>query len=704
MLKTQQGEFTVNKFKTSYTIGLLLFAIYCGADKEKGPMIAPIPGANASNHNDLTTAGAFAGACFTADKFNVGRGIYDITGSAAELGMMGYAMVDQKTAGIHMRLRARAFLIESPCNGKRLVYVSADLGQIFQSVKQGVVKRLVATYGDVYSDENVILSATHTHSGPGGYSHYALYNLTILGYDQQNYDAIVNGIFQAIVRAHNNAKPATIELAAGDVNDASMNRSPIAYAANPATERAKYTADIDKKMTLLKFRGTDGKELGLLNWFAVHATSIGNKNHLISGDNKGYAAYRFEKAKGTNYASADTFVAGFANANEGDVSPNLWGVPDLVHDFDRTYTIGNRQYETANTLYNQGGKVLSGGVDYRHAYVNYSQVTVDAQWTGGAAKTTCKAAIGVSFAAGSTEDGPSGVPLITEGMTYGGASWPMFTLVPDDQACHEKKIILLPTGRMTPYPWTPEVLPVHIARIGSLAIVAVPFECTTMCGRRLRDTVGAELKADGVTDVVIAGLADAYAGYVATKEEYSVQHYEGASTHFGPNQLGAMQQEYGKLARAMRNGETVNPGPTPRDLSNKQSSLITGVVFDDVPLFKSFGDVYQDAAASYSRGTVASAIFWGAHPRNNLRTQGTYLEVQRWNGSSWVTVASDWDPETKYEWARDGIANSKVTVKWSIPTNAATGTYRLRQYGNWKSGWTGAISAYTGTSRSFTVN
>jgi neutral ceramidase len=203
---------------------MLLFAIYCGADKEKGPMIAPIPGASASNHNDLTTAGAFTGTCFTADKFNVGRGIYDITGSAAELGMMGYAMVDQKTAGIHMRLRARAFLIESPCNGKRLVYVSADLGQVFQSVKQGVVKKLVAAYGDMYSNENVILSATHTHSGPGGYSHYALYNLTILGYDQQNYDAIVNGIFQAIVRAHNNAKPATIELATGDVNDASMNR------------------------------------------------------------------------------------------------------------------------------------------------------------------------------------------------------------------------------------------------------------------------------------------------------------------------------------------------------------------------------------------------------------------------------------------------------------------------------------------------
>lgn len=257
---------------------------------------------------------------------------------------------------------------------------------------------------------------------------------------------------------------------------------------------------------------------------------------------------------------------------------------------------------------------------------------------------------------------------------------------------------------MTPYPWTPEVLPVHIMRIGNLAIVGVPFEITTMSGRRLRETIAAELKQDGVTDVVIAGLADAYAGYVSTPEEYSAQQYEGASTHFGPNQLPAMLQEYTRLARAMREGTPVNPGPAPRNLANKQSTLITGVVFDDVPLFKSFGQVYSDAAASYSKGSVASVTFWGAHPRNNLRIQGTFLEIQRLSGSSWVTVASDWDPETKYMWARDGVANSKVTIKWSIPSNATSGTYRIRHYGNWKSGWTGAISSYTGTSRSFTVN
>jgi neutral ceramidase len=651
----------------------------------------------------IDTAGAGLQACQERTDFQIGAGIHDITGPAAEIGMMGYAMVDQKTTGIHTRLRSRAFVLASPCNGKRVVFVSADLGQIFQAVKQRVVTRLHARYGSLYSDANVILSATHTHSGPGGYSHYALHNLSILGFDQQTFNAVVEGIYQSIVRAHDNMGPGRIAIATGDLVDASFNRSPLAYAENPASERAAYSHDTDKRMTVLKLSDPSGAGLGMISWFAVHATSIGNQNRLISGDNKGLASYLFEKAEGTSYSAARTFVAAFANSNEGDVSPNLWGVPDHVHDHERNQIIAERQYSTARSLYQGADPVLSGGVDYRHAYVNLAGLSVDAAFTGGAGpRTTCAAAIGVSMVAGSTEDGP-GLDFIPEGMVWDGVSWPPITLVPEDQACHEEKIILMPTGRMTPYPWTPEVLPVQIAIIGNLALVALPFEITTMAGRRIRQVVAAELAAMGVDHVVIAGLANAYAGYVATREEYALQHYEGASTHFGPYTQDALEQETHRLAAALRSGAAVPPGPTPRDLGCCQSTLITGVVFDDKPLFKSFGDVETNALAAYSRGQTARAVFWGGHPKNNLKTQDTFLHVQRYVNGAWVTVARDWDPETRYIWQRNGIANSLITVEWDIPADAQPGTYRLVHSGHWKSGWTGAISPYTGQSRSFTV-
>ena len=41
----------------------------------------------------------------------IGCGIYDVTGPAAEVGMMGFAEVAQTTQGIYMRLWSRAFII-----------------------------------------------------------------------------------------------------------------------------------------------------------------------------------------------------------------------------------------------------------------------------------------------------------------------------------------------------------------------------------------------------------------------------------------------------------------------------------------------------------------------------------------------------------------------------------------------------------------
>ncbi|WP_073560366.1 neutral/alkaline non-lysosomal ceramidase N-terminal domain-containing protein [Archangium sp. Cb G35] len=655
-----------------------------------------------------TRSDALADPCAANQGFQVGAGLYDITGPAAELGMMGYAMVDQKTAGIHQRLRSRAFVVASPCNGKRAVFVSADLGQIYQGVRQQVVEKLRARYGTLYTDDNVLLSATHTHSGPGGHSHYALYNLTILGYDKQGFDAIVDGIFQSIVRAHDNLAPGTIRVASGDLLDASINRSPGAYLRNPATERAQYAHDTDKRMTLLRLQADDGQEVGLINWFAVHATSMGNDNLLISGDNKGYASYLFEKLKGTNYSTQRTFVAAFAQSNEGDVTPNIYGGTNGggANDFESTELSGRKQYNLAKTLYDTASAPLTGGVDFRHAYVAMDSVQVGPAYTDGVWRTTCEAAIGDSMLAGA-EDGP--------GYGYEGSTcesiddaWGVFNCALFTTACQGEKPIVLEMGTMQPYPWTPEVLPLQVVRLGNVALVALPFEPTTMAGRRVRQQVLAQLSPVGVDQVVIAGLSNAYAGYLSTREEYAKQDYEGASTHFGPWTLAAVQQEVDKLASAIRTGATVAPGPTPRDLRNNQSTLQTGVVYDDKLLTVSFGSVVTNALASYTRGQTVSVKFWGGHPKNNLRRQGSFLQVQRKSGTSWVTVANDWDWETKYRWKRYDCAPtygcSHVTTEWTIPADAVPGTYRIRHEGDWKSGWDGLIRAYSGTSREFTVN
>jgi len=642
--------------------------------------------------------------------FLIGTGIHDITGPAAEVGMMGYSMPHQKTAGIHMRLRSRAFIIALHDRSKYVAIVSADLGMIFQGVKQQVIKKLKANaeLSDLYDDENVLLSANHTHSGPGGYSHYSLYNLSILGFDKVNFECIVDGIYESIFKAHKNLSEGSIFINKGELKNAGINRSIEAYNLNPQEERDLYKNDTyndtNKEMVLLKFVTKDGDEIGMLNWFAVHSTNLGNTNKLISGDNKGYASYLFEQSKRTDYMADKTFVAAFAQAEAGDVTPNIWGYPNGTDDFKRMETIGLRQYNVARSLYKSANEKLMVNLDYRHVYLDLSKVSIDSKWVNGDNDIhTCDPAIGFSKLSGSTEDG-IGVEFIPEGMTFDEVTFPPFTLVPELQECHKEKRILIPTGDKEPFYFTQVKLPLQIMIIGQLAMLAVPFECTTMAARRLKKSVTDGFSAVGVEHIVIAGYANAYAGYVTTREEYAAQHYEGASTHFGPYTLNAYQQKFNEMAKSLENGEPMDSGPVPPDLSDKQKIHPIGVLFDLEPPGKNFGDIHTNAQPAYSKGQTVKVVFWGGHPRNDLKIQETYLKVECKSGNEWISIAYDWDPETKYKWERSGIAFSKITIEWTIPEKVGTGEYRIRHFRHSKSFWSGDIEPYNGTSRSFTIS
>jgi hypothetical protein len=53
-----------------------------------------------------------------------------------------------------------------------------------------------AEYGDLYSSDNVMLTATHTHAAAGGYNEYFLYHITSWGFVKQSFDAMMEGILQ----------------------------------------------------------------------------------------------------------------------------------------------------------------------------------------------------------------------------------------------------------------------------------------------------------------------------------------------------------------------------------------------------------------------------------------------------------------------------------------------------------------------------
>ena len=106
---------------------------------------------------------------------------------------------------------------------------------------------------------------------------------------------------------------------------------------------------------------------------------------------------------------------------------------------------------------------------------------------------------------------------------------------------------------------------------------------------------------------------------------------------------------------------------------------------------------------TYAKGETVTATFRGAHPKNDLRTEDSFLQVQRRTGAGWRTVLTDRDWDTTYTWERQGIAASRTSVEWRVDERTPPGTYRLVQTGDWKNGWTGRVEPYRGASRAFTV-
>ncbi|KAI9988437.1 hypothetical protein PInf_021849 [Phytophthora infestans] len=643
--------------------------------------------------------------------YNIGVGKSDITGPAAQVVMMGFASSDESSAGILNCLYARAFLIQDAITRKRVMFVHCDLHSVMQLVHQEVLAQLATKYKGLYTEQNVILHATHTHAGPGGTARYFLYDVSSFGYVSENFDKIVSGIVSAIDAAHNSIQSGTIRWNKGEVSKGVKNRSPEAYLANPSSERAQYSSDVDSTMRALHFFSSSGKLRGVLAFYPVHPTSLSVQNLLISGDNKGYAEFLLED-------ELDDVIVGIDITNAGDVSPNLIDNGDGTFSGEGNTTIesaeimGKRQYDTLSSLIKGTSELVHGSIVANLSYVDFSNVALTGVTPNIAdpyANRTCPAVIGQNFAAG-TEDGRV-LSMFTEGnlkanalfRTLGGVVKEAPQWVKDCQ--NVNKVPLLAVGLMDLVPWVPNILPVQIAKIGQFAIAVTTFETT---GRRIRSTVKKALTGAGVTEVELAAISNAYAQYMTTKEEYRTQHYEGASTLFGPNQLAAVQQELTRVATSVADSSVpLDVGPTPLQINrNSLITLQTGVVMDSAPLLRSFSDVRTQPSSSYSVGSVASAVFAGAHPKNALTLVSSFCDVQKLGSNgAYTTVMTDAHWDLRYRWERYLIAESKNTCEWNIRKGGRTsvaGTYRFVHRGYSKN-LLGALAAYEGTSSTFIV-
>jgi len=528
--------------------------------------------------------------------------------------MMGWGDPRHRVSGVKWPLQSRAVALVDDASAKRLILVCLDACAITEALRREVARRLREKHG--IADDEFILSATHTHSAPGGYSTYVFYELTGDGFHPGILDAYATGVAASVDRAMAALRPGQARFASGrfplDVPVA-FNRSIRAYNRNPEVEkvaRGERHRAVDREMTLLRFDGLDGRPIAAWNWFPVHATSIHRDRREIHPDHKGLAA-GFLEAELSKRGASD-FVAVFAQGAAGDVSPNFRYHPGLrekrgLHRDDEESCRANARFQSdhALLLFDQAASArpLRDALGGRLEFHDFSGMKVDPDFVDGRSGVTTGASeIGLPQLYGTAEGRGTSLPFLyfVWGMVWvsrlyrsiadrwqgRAARWP-WSIHP----AQGKKVTVIESGRsrllgtsrvdaaplpdfldptvatmkrwaragiLIERPFTPQDLPIQLVRLGDLAIAAVPGEFTTVAGRRLREVLEKELAPQGISRVLIQGYANAYASYVVTPEEYDVQGYEGGCTHFGRYTLPGYLTIFRRLARQWGEGRAAS--------------------------------------------------------------------------------------------------------------------------------------------------
>lgn len=541
--------------------------------------------------------------------YEVGAGKADITVFKLGVGMMGYGMYYNIVKGVETDLFARALVIRDTTTGKKVALVNAEVCFITIAVQRGVWKKLRRKHEDLgFQEDAIMLTAQHTHSAPGGYSHFGLYNMSIPGFVPEVYQKVVDGIVDAIVQANENLQPATLKVTNGEIHadkEVAFNRSLDAFNENPEvkTKLKKEEANqaVDRNMVLLRADDLDGNPIASWNWFGVHTTSLSNDNHRICSDNKGYAS-KFHEDK-VKKRKKDKFISVFAQRKAGDVTPNWkwdrkkkWTRGKFEDDFESAKFNGNIQFERAHSLFKEAKnkQELPLQLDHAMTFVDFRKVIVDKEFACGQDDArTGPACHGVAFFEG-TKEGPGMPPavgalarLLCRGQkAYELAAAPFkpkekaeriyekyhtqgpkdILVEADDRrilGTRDIKNLVVPAwadpavgqfkrfhanGSLGEKPWIPQILPIQLIIIGDIALAGIPAEITTIAGQRLETSLQEILADRGVKQVICSTYANAYCGYITTYEEYQLQLYEAGHTVFGQHFLGALQTKFKALA------------------------------------------------------------------------------------------------------------------------------------------------------------
>ncbi|KAL9654538.1 hypothetical protein ABK040_006603 [Willaertia magna] len=220
--------------------------------------------------------------------------------------------------------------------------------------------------------DNTIMSAAHTHSGPGAITPELLWSLApatdliVTSLQEQLAQSIAN----CLVQAEKSLQSAQLGIGYSNIYNVTENRR---------SDFSPYVTrnTVDTNVGIIRVDTLDGKPLATLWNFAIHGTCMGSKSMLASGDIMGKVNQYIEQQLGG--------VSLFVNADAGDSDPTPESCSQKPEFYGAKVISAKVMQERANiqTFNQMDLKVSSRLIDFGPTNLNLTLQRVGNCTTGG---------------------------------------------------------------------------------------------------------------------------------------------------------------------------------------------------------------------------------------------------------------------------------------------------------------------------------
>lgn len=528
--------------------------------------------------------------------FQAGFGRADIT-PPPKVGLSGNGPEGREARGYRTRLYARALLLQDSA-GSRLALVVVDMPHTSLLLQRQVARRLLDA-GLGIGVDRLLLSATHTHSGPGHHYDAFFFNQVtseVTGYDSLLTDSLATRIARAVMRADSNLRPARLAWGTREVWGLTRIRSMAARTRNvpppallgtpPAGLPPEKTA-VDPRLTMLRVDLYDSLAkafvpTGAYSIFAVHGTGNSAVTELFDADVQGPAERGLEahvnRLRAELGARPDGAVHVLANGTEGDTSPD-WppdsrcpppemrprddpGGPFAPRAWDWEpvrESAANHCIASARRAVRYVGEGIADAANalfdsLRPAPVSWSLQrafrTVDFKREGKELGVCDEPFTGTSTVAGAADSRSRLYRHRLLGLFNAGFEEGEAATDRERSDCQGVKRLLL--GPTLEHLFVARGLPRYgqfgVYRIGDMILAGAPFEVTTESGQRIERAIHEARGPDDPVEVRVVSISNGFLYYLTTAEEYTAQTYEGGATLFGPGSAAMVARVSARLA------------------------------------------------------------------------------------------------------------------------------------------------------------